>query len=195
LSRKFWEEDDKKIPFLYFIVSREFLAHSMRETNDGIYSDFDHICSRAWFFFQTRNSNTGLSDRFQFLFGSLTRYDTLVEFKWHTHPSHSQTSRLLTSSVSSGVAVPRATPCVCEPKKNGHYIYICNENDIYKIEIKNFDFIFFFFLVLSGKLGKQSLRFRTTKTFFFGITFFLYQNENPVDHMIHGNVSWIHRPG
>jgi hypothetical protein len=31
--------------------------------------------------------------------------------------------------------------------------------------------IFFFaFPVLSGKFGKQSLRFRATKTFFFGIT-------------------------
>jgi hypothetical protein len=75
-------------------------------------------------FLNTGLTNTGLSDRYQFLFGSLTRYDTPVEFKWHTHPSHSQTSRLLTSSVSSGVPVPRATPCVCEPKKNGHYIYI-----------------------------------------------------------------------
>jgi hypothetical protein len=37
-----------------------------------------------------------------------------------------------------------------------------------------------------GKLGKQSLRFRTAKTFFFVITFFLYQNENPVAQMGHG---------
>ncbi len=29
--------------------------------------------------------------------------------KSHTHPSHSQTSRLLTSSLSLGVAVPRTT--------------------------------------------------------------------------------------
>jgi hypothetical protein len=31
----------------------------------------------------------------------------------HTHPSHSQTSRLLTSSLSLGVPVPRATQCMC----------------------------------------------------------------------------------
>jgi hypothetical protein len=30
----------------------------------------------------------------------------------HTHPSHSQTSRLLTSSLSLGVPVPRATQCL-----------------------------------------------------------------------------------
>ena len=32
--------------------------------------------------------------------------------KSHTHPSHSQTSRLLTSSLSSGIPVPRATQCM-----------------------------------------------------------------------------------
>jgi hypothetical protein len=30
----------------------------------------------------------------------------------HTHPSHSQTFRLLTSSLSLGVPVPRATQCM-----------------------------------------------------------------------------------
>jgi hypothetical protein len=32
--------------------------------------------------------------------------------KSHTHSSHSQTSRLLTSSLSLGVPVPRATQCM-----------------------------------------------------------------------------------
>jgi hypothetical protein len=32
-----------------------------------------------------------------------------ITSKSHTHPSHSQTSRLLTSSLSSGVPVPQAT--------------------------------------------------------------------------------------
>ncbi len=32
--------------------------------------------------------------------------------KYHTHPSHSQTSRLLTSSLSLGVPVPRPTQCL-----------------------------------------------------------------------------------
>jgi hypothetical protein len=30
----------------------------------------------------------------------------------HTHPSHSETSRLLTSSLSLGVPVPRSTQCM-----------------------------------------------------------------------------------
>ena len=34
-----------------------------------------------------------------------------ITSKSHTHPLHSQTSRLLTSSLSLGVPVPRATQC------------------------------------------------------------------------------------
>jgi hypothetical protein len=37
----------------------------------------------------------------------------LIEFsRTHTHPSHSETSHLLTSSLSLGVPVPRATLCM-----------------------------------------------------------------------------------
>ena len=32
--------------------------------------------------------------------------------KAHTHPSHSQTSRLLTSSLSLGIPLPRGTQCI-----------------------------------------------------------------------------------
>jgi hypothetical protein len=35
-----------------------------------------------------------------------------ISSKSHTHPSHSETSRLLTSSLSLGVPVPRPTQCV-----------------------------------------------------------------------------------
>jgi len=35
-----------------------------------------------------------------------------ITSKSHTHPSQSQTSRLLTSSLSLGVPVPRATQCM-----------------------------------------------------------------------------------
>jgi hypothetical protein len=35
-----------------------------------------------------------------------------VSSRTHTHPSHSQTSRFLTSSLSLGVPVPRATHCM-----------------------------------------------------------------------------------
>jgi hypothetical protein len=38
-----------------------------------------------------------------------------ITSKSHTHPSHSQTSRLLTSSLSLGVPVPRPTQCMRDP--------------------------------------------------------------------------------
>ena len=37
-----------------------------------------------------------------------------VASRSHTHPSHSQTARLLTSSMSSSVTVPRATQCMSD---------------------------------------------------------------------------------
>jgi hypothetical protein len=37
---------------------------------------------------------------------------TPVASRSHTHPSHSQTSLLLTSSLSLGVPVPRVTQCI-----------------------------------------------------------------------------------
>ena len=38
--------------------------------------------------------------------------DTPITSRTHAHPSHSQTSRLLTSSLSLGIPVPRATQCM-----------------------------------------------------------------------------------
>ncbi len=35
-----------------------------------------------------------------------------ITSKSHTHPSHSQTSRLLTSSLSLGIPVPQGTQCM-----------------------------------------------------------------------------------
>jgi hypothetical protein len=37
---------------------------------------------------------------------------TSITSRTHTHPSHSETSRLLTSSLSLGVPVPRTTQCM-----------------------------------------------------------------------------------
>ena len=37
---------------------------------------------------------------------------TPINSRTHTHPAHSQTSRLLTSSLSFGVPVPRPTQCI-----------------------------------------------------------------------------------
>jgi hypothetical protein len=48
------------------------------------------------------------------------------------------------------------------------------------IKLYKKDLIFFFaFPGSRGKFGEQSLRVRAGKTFFFGITVFLYHNKNP----------------
>ena len=65
---------------------------------------------------------TTLSSQFKSKVGSTLTKDTVVRVnlnidgdpitsRTHTHPSHSQTSRLLTSSLSLGVPVPRPTEC------------------------------------------------------------------------------------
>ena len=59
--------------------------------------------------------------------------------------------------------------------------------------------IFFFdFPLLSGKFGKQSLRFRGTKTFFFGITGFLVPMKTPSSYDDGGTIfffpEWESRP-
>jgi hypothetical protein len=43
---------------------------------------------------------------------TLNIHDTTITSRSHTHPSHSQTSRLLTSSLSLGVPVPRPNQCM-----------------------------------------------------------------------------------
>ena len=58
------------------------------------------------------------TDRGQFhflrtVFSSHLKFDGApIKSKSHTHPSHSQASRLLTSSLSLGVPVPRETQCI-----------------------------------------------------------------------------------
>jgi hypothetical protein len=50
---------------------------------------------------------------------------TPVVSRSHTHPSHSQTSRPLTSSLSLGVPVPRVTQCIfrcSSPPRNPVYV-------------------------------------------------------------------------
>jgi hypothetical protein len=59
-------------------------------------------------FFAASGVQSAQFDRDQFHF----RDGAPIASKSHTHPSHSQTSRLLTSSLSLGVPVPRPTQCV-----------------------------------------------------------------------------------
>jgi hypothetical protein len=45
-----------------------------------------------------------------------------ITSKSHTHPSHSQTSRLLTSSLSLGVPVPRPTQCLWDDQPSVRFL-------------------------------------------------------------------------
>ena len=48
--------------------------------------------------------------------------DTPIESRSHTHPSHSQTSRLLTSSLPLGVPVSHVTQCIRGQNINSHIL-------------------------------------------------------------------------
>ena len=59
---------------------------------------------------------------------------TPITSKSHTHPSHSQSSRLLTSSLSLGVPVPRSTQCI--------YVRRVNSSDlVFSLSLHRHSFI------------------------------------------------------
>jgi hypothetical protein len=79
----------------------------LAQTDHGLFhfrrSDFD----------QQFKSRVGLTLTKETSLGITLNLDGVtITSKSHTHPSHSQTSRLLTSSLSLGVPVPRATQCM-----------------------------------------------------------------------------------
>ena len=62
-----------------------------------------------------RRSLPTLEQRLTIFSLRLQSYDGApIESRSHTHPSHSQTSRLLTSSLSLGVPVPHTTQCMSD---------------------------------------------------------------------------------
>jgi hypothetical protein len=76
-------------------------------------SDRDQFHFRRAAFLQQLKSKVGLTlAKAAVLRINLNLDGSSIASKSHTHPSHSQTSRLLTSSLSLGVPVPRPTQCV-----------------------------------------------------------------------------------
>jgi hypothetical protein len=71
--------------------------------------------------------------------------------------------------ISAHIGVQRY-PCTCQDVQPWCRVPGDTSGKHKIVEIKNFDFLSFAFLFLSGKLGKQSSRFRAAKTFFFAIT-------------------------
>ena len=82
-------------------------VQSVQSTSGG----FFHFRRAA--FIQQLKSKVGLAlDKEADLCVVLNLDGAPIASKSHTHPSHSQTSRLLTSSLSLGLPVPRPTQCV-----------------------------------------------------------------------------------
>ena len=76
-------------------------------------SDLGFFDYRRAAFFSNLKSKTGsLLAKAATLRITLNLDGVSITSKSHTHPSHSQTSRLLTSSLSLGVPVPRPTQCM-----------------------------------------------------------------------------------
>jgi hypothetical protein len=87
----------------FFVASGLHLA----EPNSGLF----HF-RRAAFSAQLKAKVDRTLDKTAALRINLNIDGTPITSRTHTHSSHSQTSRLLTSSLSLGVPVPRATQCM-----------------------------------------------------------------------------------
>ena len=88
----------------FFAASGVQLAQS---TSGG----FFHF-RRAAFFSNLKSKSGNLLPKAVVLRINVNLDGVSITSKSHTHPSHSQTSRLLTSSLSLGVPVPRPTQCM-----------------------------------------------------------------------------------
>ncbi len=94
---------------------------SIPSTSGRLHSEFDRLLflqshRETDHFFASSGVQLAETDRGLFHFHrriTLKLDGTPIISKSHTHPSHSQTSRSLTSSLSLGVPVPRATQCLC----------------------------------------------------------------------------------
>jgi hypothetical protein len=90
-------------------TDRFFAASGVQlaQTNSGLF----HFL-RSLFSFQLRTKVGSTLVKSACLRVNLNLDGTPITSRTHTHPSHSETSRLLTSSLFLGVPVPRATQCM-----------------------------------------------------------------------------------
>jgi hypothetical protein len=103
------------VRILFFQVHREtdrfFEASGVQLPAAKTNSDQFHFC-RAAFSSMIKSRVGNILAKAAALRINLNLDGTPIASKSHTHPSHSQTSRLLTSSLSLGVPVPRPTQCM-----------------------------------------------------------------------------------
>jgi hypothetical protein len=102
------------IRLLFLLAHREtdrFFAASGVPQAQSTSGGFFHFL-RAAFFSNLKSKSGNLLAKAAALRINLNLDGAPNASKSHTHPSHSQTSRLLTSSLSLGVLVPRPTQCM-----------------------------------------------------------------------------------
>ena len=101
------------IRLLFLQAHREtdrFFAASGVQSAQSTSGGFFHF-RRAAFFSNLKSKSGNLLAKAASLRINLNLDGAPITSQSHTHPSHSQTSRLLTSSLSLGVPVPRPTQC------------------------------------------------------------------------------------
>jgi hypothetical protein len=86
-------------------------SNSSVTTSVVVWDPFTRPCGQSMKFSGTYvNRSVGNDTRCTRSTGPMTHSESMS--RSHTHPSHSQTSRLLTSSISLGFPVPRVTQCI-----------------------------------------------------------------------------------
>ena len=98
---------------------------AIASTSGRLHSEFVRLLflqahvSTGFFYFRRTAFSSGLKRKVVLVLAKAAAFrinlnldGTPIVSKSHTHPSHSETSRLLTSSLSLGVPVPRPTQCV-----------------------------------------------------------------------------------
>ena len=90
------------------LSSKKLCNKAAQHTSGGIFT-FKHVA----FLSQLKEGKVGSTlPKDETLRVNLNIEDIPITSPTHTHPSHSQESRLLTSSLSLGVPVPHTTECI-----------------------------------------------------------------------------------
>jgi hypothetical protein len=92
-------------------TDRFFAASGVQSAQSNLGSSYSHF-RRAAFSWMMKSKCGNILAKAAALRINLNLDGSPITSQSHTHPSHSQTSRLLTSSLSLGVPVPRPTQCM-----------------------------------------------------------------------------------
>ncbi len=108
-----WSREFIRLLFLqaHRETDRFFAASGVQSAQSNLGSSYFHF-RRAAFSGLLKSKCVNIIAKASVFRVNLNLDGTPISSNSHTHPSHSQTSRLLTSSLSLGVPVPRPTQCM-----------------------------------------------------------------------------------